>query len=93
MIQGESFSIQTITTYVAVTWQKCSKTWALYTIRTLSLTLSFAYHPQLSGQIVEIVLLQHVAATTEATVETGCPLHSAARTKTTRMANYYRMQL
>ena len=91
MIQGESFSIQTITTYVSVTWQKCSKTWALYTIRTLS--LSFASHPQLSGQIVEIVLLQHVAATTEATVETGCPLHSAARTKTTRMANYYRMQL
>ena len=90
MIQGESFSIQTITTYVAVTWQKCSKTWALYTIRTLS--LSFASHPQLSGQIVEIVLLQHVAAS-EATVETGCPLHSAARTKTTRMANYYRMQL
>ena len=40
MIQGESFSIQTITTYVAVTWQKCSKTWALYTIRTLSLSLS-----------------------------------------------------
>ena len=69
MIQGESFSIQTITTYVAVTWQKCSKTWALYTIRTLS--LSFASHPQLSGQIVEIVLLQHVAAS-EATVETGC---------------------
>ena len=59
----------------------------------LSLSLSFASHPQLSGQIVEIVLLQHVAATTEATVETGCPLHSAARTKTTRMANYYRMQL
>ena len=91
MIQGESFSIQTITTYVAVTWQKCSKTWALYTIRTLS--FSFASHPQLSGQIVEIVLLQHVAATTKATVETGCPLQSAARTKTTRMANYYRMQL
>ena len=58
----------------------------------LSLSLSFASHPQLSGQIVEIVLLQHVAAS-EATVETGCPLHSAARTKTTRMANYYRMQL